>query len=178
MPWGLGRTRGACAAPSKPRCAQTSAGQLCTSGMCTPLDIAASIVGHRQLRVRSQAHRAAGTLCLYGNSLCQAAKCINLAEEHAKQDHAGITVQAEAPLDLPQAKCGCNPDTLQISSTMHKHTCPPPRARGSGAMVASRILNLTLRMGSSHSGPSRVPHWKPWTCTQQAELEPSPIRQA
>ncbi len=39
--------------------------------------------------------------------------------------------------------------------------CPPPRARGSGAMVASRILNLTLRMGSSHSGPSRVPHWKP-----------------
>mmetsp|Transcript_20010 Transcript_20010/g.60456 ORF Transcript_20010/g.60456 Transcript_20010/m.60456 type:complete len:208 (-) Transcript_20010:2063-2686(-) len=25
------------------------------------------------------------------------------------------------------------------------------------------ILYLTLRIGSSHSGPSRVPHWKPWT---------------
>lgn len=29
------------------------------------------------------------------------------------------------------------------------------------AMVASMILNLQLRMGSSHRGPSRAPHWKP-----------------
>jgi len=32
-------------------------------------------------------------------------------------------------------------------------------------MSASVILNLTLRMGSSHNGPSRVPHWKP--CSTQ-----------
>mmetsp|Transcript_3968 Transcript_3968/g.10768 ORF Transcript_3968/g.10768 Transcript_3968/m.10768 type:complete len:221 (-) Transcript_3968:955-1617(-) len=29
--------------------------------------------------------------------------------------------------------------------------------------MASRILNLTLRMGSSQSGPSLAPHWKPCT---------------
>ena len=28
-------------------------------------------------------------------------------------------------------------------------------------MLASRILNLTFLMGSSQSGPSREPHWKP-----------------
>ena len=38
----------------------------------------ASMIGHRQLRVRSQAYRAAGTLCLYGNSLCQAANASSL----------------------------------------------------------------------------------------------------
>ncbi len=33
---------------------------------------------------------------------------------------------------------------------------------GSSATEASRILNLQLRTGSSHSGPSLVPHWKPY----------------
>mmetsp|Transcript_40337 Transcript_40337/g.95845 ORF Transcript_40337/g.95845 Transcript_40337/m.95845 type:complete len:243 (+) Transcript_40337:982-1710(+) len=40
---------------------------------------------------------------------------------------------------------------------------PPPRCTGELSTVASRILNLQLRIGSSHNGPSRVPHWKPWT---------------
>lgn len=40
-------------------------------------------------------------------------------------------------------------------------SCPPPRARGSAAISAFIILYLTFRIGSSHSGPSRVPHWKP-----------------
>ena len=51
-------------------------------------------------------------------------------------------------------------------------TWPPPRAAGSGATVAPKILNLTSRIGSSQSGPSRAPHWKPcffwvvccWVC--------------
>src|SRR3546814_378435 len=30
-------------------------------------------------------------------------------------------------------------------------------------MVASKILNFTLRIGSSHNGPSRQPHWNPCT---------------
>mmetsp|Transcript_622 Transcript_622/g.2016 ORF Transcript_622/g.2016 Transcript_622/m.2016 type:complete len:398 (-) Transcript_622:1579-2772(-) len=42
-------------------------------------------------------------------------------------------------------------------------TCPPPRCSGSGATAASRILNFTFRIGSSQSGPSRVPHWNPCT---------------
>ena len=33
-----------------------------------------------------------------------------------------------------------------------------PRWMGAESTLASRILNLQLRMGSSHSGPSRVPH--------------------
>eukprot|EP00965_Chrysotila_dentata_P152584 5042237-Pleurochrysis_carterae.AAC.3 len=37
------------------------------------------------------------------------------------------------------------------------------RWMGSAAMVASRILNLTLRIGSSQRGPSRQLHWKPCT---------------
>jgi hypothetical protein len=41
-------------------------------------------------------------------------------------------------------------------------TCPPPRASGSPATVASMILNFTSRIGSSQRGPSRAPHWKPW----------------
>mmetsp|Transcript_58992 Transcript_58992/g.123212 ORF Transcript_58992/g.123212 Transcript_58992/m.123212 type:complete len:346 (-) Transcript_58992:1482-2519(-) len=41
--------------------------------------------------------------------------------------------------------------------------CPPPRCMGLGSRVASSILSFTLRTGSSHSGPSRVPHWNPWT---------------
>ena len=40
---------------------------------------------------------------------------------------------------------------------------PPPRARGSGATTASVSLNLTLRIGSSHRGPSLAPHWNPCT---------------
>ena len=42
-------------------------------------------------------------------------------------------------------------------------TWPPPRWIGSLAILASKILNLVFRIGSSHKGPSRVPHWKPWT---------------
>ena len=38
---------------------------------------------------------------------------------------------------------------------------PPPRWMGSAAMSAWTRRNLTLRIGSSHSGPSRVAHWKP-----------------
>mmetsp|Transcript_1983 Transcript_1983/g.4026 ORF Transcript_1983/g.4026 Transcript_1983/m.4026 type:complete len:292 (-) Transcript_1983:1689-2564(-) len=41
--------------------------------------------------------------------------------------------------------------------------CPPPLWMAAASTVASRILNFTLRMGSSQSGPSRVPHWKPCT---------------
>ena len=41
---------------------------------------------------------------------------------------------------------------------------------GSAAMTASRILNLAFRMGSSHSGPSRHPHWKPWTMLSRHAL--------
>mmetsp|Transcript_43904 Transcript_43904/g.104404 ORF Transcript_43904/g.104404 Transcript_43904/m.104404 type:complete len:277 (+) Transcript_43904:472-1302(+) len=47
---------------------------------------------------------------------------------------------------------------------------PPPRWMGEASTVASRILNLQLRIGSSHSGPSRVPHWKPWTTESLIEL--------
>lgn len=39
-----------------------------------------------------------------------------------------------------------------------KKCLPPPLCNGSGAMTASNILNLTLRIGSSHNGPSLVPH--------------------
>mmetsp|Transcript_2622 Transcript_2622/g.10944 ORF Transcript_2622/g.10944 Transcript_2622/m.10944 type:complete len:330 (+) Transcript_2622:745-1734(+) len=49
--------------------------------------------------------------------------------------------------------------------------CPPPRAAGASATTASRSLNLTSRMGSSHSGPSRVPHWNP--CTTLSLTAPS-----
>lgn len=35
-------------------------------------------------------------------------------------------------------------------------------------MTASRILNFTFRIGSSHNGPSRVPHWKPWMIASRA----------
>ena len=49
--------------------------------------------------------------------------------------------------------------------------CPPPRAAGASATTASRSLNLTSRMGSSHSGPSRVPHWNP--CTMLSLTAPS-----
>mmetsp|Transcript_5000 Transcript_5000/g.12762 ORF Transcript_5000/g.12762 Transcript_5000/m.12762 type:complete len:249 (+) Transcript_5000:554-1300(+) len=41
--------------------------------------------------------------------------------------------------------------------------CPPPLCTGEASTVASRILNLQLRMGSSHRGPSLVPHWNPCT---------------
>lgn len=47
---------------------------------------------------------------------------------------------------------------------------PPPRCKGSSAITASRILNLTFLIGSSHNGPSRVPHWKPWTIESLTEL--------
>mmetsp|Transcript_4690 Transcript_4690/g.11810 ORF Transcript_4690/g.11810 Transcript_4690/m.11810 type:complete len:276 (-) Transcript_4690:1588-2415(-) len=47
--------------------------------------------------------------------------------------------------------------------------CPPPRWMGSGAIDASKILNLTLRIGSSHSGPSRHDHWKP--CKMKSRIE-------
>mmetsp|Transcript_1109 Transcript_1109/g.3259 ORF Transcript_1109/g.3259 Transcript_1109/m.3259 type:complete len:215 (-) Transcript_1109:1115-1759(-) len=40
--------------------------------------------------------------------------------------------------------------------------CPPLLWIASSAIVASKSLNLTLLMGSSHSGPSLAPHWKPW----------------
>ena len=49
--------------------------------------------------------------------------------------------------------------------------CPPPRWIGSFATMASRILNLQLRMGSSQSGPSLTPHWNP--CTMESLTEPS-----
>ena len=44
-------------------------------------------------------------------------------------------------------------------------TWPPPRCSAWAATLASRILNLTFRIGSSHRGPSRLPHWKP--CSSQ-----------
>ena len=39
--------------------------------------------------------------------------------------------------------------------------CPPPRYMGSLAMNASNNFIFTLRIGSSHSGPSRVDQRKP-----------------
>lgn len=71
-------------------------------------------------------------------------------------------------------------------------TWPPPLCRGSWAITASRILNLTFLMAesitktnefisveevqtqrhdlrSSHRGPSLVPHWNPWTMLSLTE---------
>ena len=48
---------------------------------------------------------------------------------------------------------------------------PPPRWMGSAAIVASSTLNLTLRIGSSHSGPSREAQPKP--CRMYSRIEPS-----
>ena len=49
--------------------------------------------------------------------------------------------------------------------------CLPPRWIGSFATMASRILNLQFRMGSSQRGPSLTPHWNPWT--MESLTEPS-----
>ena len=43
---------------------------------------------------------------------------------------------------------------------------PPPRCSGVGSIEASMRRNFTLRMGSSHRGPSLQPHWKPCTTVQ------------
>jgi hypothetical protein len=46
--------------------------------------------------------------------------------------------------------------------------CPAPRAIASDARVASVRRNFTLRSGSSHRGPSRVAHAKPWRRVSRA----------
>ncbi|KAI6875640.1 hypothetical protein KC323_g100 [Hortaea werneckii] len=47
--------------------------------------------------------------------------------------------------------------------------CPPPRKIASLASSTLVILNLALRIGSSHKGPSRVPQLKPCRIPSRTE---------
>ena len=153
-----------------------------TSGMCSPTqqhDVSQKVVTN--FESPNQAYRAAGTLCPYRTLLCQAANGPSLRHSMPSSTKLAPWYMLTVPLALYRYKGGAHVTLNPTECCIVNHALygmlraeyvrAPARRRarqGLGrAMVASRILNLTLRMGSSHTAaPRACPTGNP--CTRAA----------